>query len=203
MVSAEENIGHFPTPELGRTGVLGAIQQAWFGERFEDGGVLIAENAWGEAGNGVDHDCGAEFAAGEDEIAYGDLIVGEMFGNTLINAFVTAADQQDLGVSGKTARGGLIETGSLRGEEDDACGGGALRKNGLHGLKEGIGLEQHTFAAAEWTIIHCFVTVGGPISQVMDFELNQAAFDGSGYDAVAQGAGKEVGKDCKNVESHG
>ena len=55
----------------------------------------MAEDAGEEADGGVDDDGCAELAAGEDEVADGELVVREELGDALVDTFVAAADEDD------------------------------------------------------------------------------------------------------------
>ncbi len=71
----------------------------------------------------------------------------------------------------------------------------ALGKDGFHRVKQGFGLEQHAFTATEWAVVHGLMPVRSPVTQIVDFGLNSARFDGAADDAVVQNAGKELRED--------
>src|SRR6185436_15107107 len=54
VIAGTQHIGHTPTPELGRPGVLGILEQA-VGERLFYRRFLVAEHAGNEAGDGLDN----------------------------------------------------------------------------------------------------------------------------------------------------
>ena len=113
MVSTKENLGNFPPPELGWARILGAVEEPRLGERFENGGISIAENSRRQPGNRIYDHGGRKFSAGKNVIANGKLLVGKVFGYALVNAFITAADEEDFVISCKPAGRGLVKPGAL------------------------------------------------------------------------------------------
>ena len=84
----------------------------------------MTEDAGEQADDGVDDDGGAEFAAGEDEVADAKLVVAKVFGDALVNAFVAAADQNDAFAAAEIAGNGLREATAAGGKQDDGLAGG-------------------------------------------------------------------------------
>ena len=213
---------------IGREGVEGAVG---FAEAFETGGVGVAEDAGEEASDGVDEDGGGEFAAGEDEVADGELVVAEELGDALVDAFVAAADEDDAIEGGETAGGGLGEALALGGEEEDGLPGvgvggrvgvgGALGFGGegerLEAVVDGLGFEDHAFAAAEGAVVDGAVAVVCEGAEVVGVDAGEAGAEGSLEDAVTEdalagevvggraaggGVAEEVGEDREDVEAH-
>jgi hypothetical protein len=171
----------------------------------------VAEDAGEEAGDGVDEDGGGEFAAGEDVVADAELFVAEVLGDALVDALVAAADEDDAVAGGEAAGVGLGELAALGREQDDAGGGGAGGSGGdgegFEALEDGLGLEDHAFAAAEGAVVDGAVTVVGEAAEVVDIDLGDAGAEGARDDAVAQDAGagggaEEFGEDGEEVEEH-
>jgi hypothetical protein len=186
-----------------------------FAEAFVAAGVGVAEDAGEEADGGVEDDGGGELAAGEDVVADGELFVAEELADALVDAFVTAADEDHAVEGGETASGGLREALALRGEQDHGlfvrlagCAGGFGGKGqGLEAVEDGLGLEDHALAAAEGTVVDGAVTVVGEGAEVVDVGSGDAGAEGARDDAVAQDAlvgegAKELRKDGEDVEAH-
>ena len=70
-------------------------------------------------------------------------------------------------------------------------------------VKDGLGLEDHAFAAAEGTVVHGAMAVVGEVAQVVGGDVDRAAGDGPAQDSVVERAGEEVGEDGEDVEAHG
>ena len=190
-----------------------------FAEAFVAAGVGVAEDAGEEADGGVEEDGGGEFAAGEDVVADGEFFVAEELADALVDAFVTATDEDQAVEGGETAGGGLREALALRGEQDDrllgwraggargAAGGFCGEGQGLEAVEDGLGFEDHALAAAEGTVVDGAVTVVGKGAEVVDVGAGQAGAERARDHAVAQDAlvgegAEEVGKDGEDVEAH-
>src|SRR4030095_3144596 len=134
-----------------------------------------------QAGDGVDHESGGEFAAGENEIADGDLFGGEMFGDAFIDAFVAPAKEKDA-VELRVAAGGFLGEALAGGGEQDDGGVGVERWPGggvANGMaeerfdcfEEWFGLEDHAFAAAKGAIVDGAMAVFGEFAQILDEDI--------------------------------
>ena len=84
----------------------------------------MAEDSGKQAHDGINDDCGGEFAAGEDEVPDGEFLVAEQLADALVYAFIAAADQHDAVERGEAAGGGLGEALALRREQDHGVFGG-------------------------------------------------------------------------------
>ena len=141
VISALQDLGDGHAAEDGGAGVVGVVEEAAGGvgdarrtvgcggrggiggafgqpEAFVEGGVGVAEDAGEEAGDGVDDEGCGEFAAGEDEVADGEFAVAEELGDAFVDAFVAAADEDDVVQRCEVAGGGLGEAGAGGGEEN-------------------------------------------------------------------------------------
>ena len=95
VVAREENLGDFQATEVGGLGVLGIFEVVAVGETLNEGGGFAAENAGEEASDAVDEDEGGEFAAGEDVVAEGNLMVDDGQ-NTLVVALIVRAKNDEM-----------------------------------------------------------------------------------------------------------
>ena len=83
---------------------------------------------------------------------------------------------------------------------------------GCEGLIDGLGLEDHTLAAAEGAVVYGAVPVVGEGAEVVDVRGGKVCAEGSGDDAMAEdslgvGAGggdraEELREDGEDVEAH-
>ncbi len=227
VVAVLQDFGDLVAEKVGRAGVVGVVEEAAGGvggggrgagsvagrravvtEALETGGVRVAEDAGEEAGDGVDEDGGGELAAGEDVVSDGDLAVAEQGVDALVDALVAAAEQDDALGGGELVGDGLGIGASLGGEEDDGGFGAAAlgawgELQGVEGVEDGAGLEDHAFATAEGAVVDGAVAVVGEGSEVVQVDAGGTGGEGSGEDAVAQEAFEEAGKDGEDVEAHG
>ena len=118
VVAAEEDVGDAPAAELDGAGVLGELEEAG-GVAVVGGALVVAEDAGEEAGDGIDDDGGGEGAVGEDVVADGKLAVDEVVDDALIDAFVMAAEEDEVGHAHELLGDALGEGTAGGGEEED------------------------------------------------------------------------------------
>ena len=101
-------------------------------ERAVVGGALVvAEDAGEQADDGVGDDGGGEGAIGEDVVADGDFVVDEVVDDALVDAFVMAAEEDEVRDLGEILGGALGEAA--------AAGGGGVRDSiGVAGMSESL-----------------------------------------------------------------
>ncbi len=231
VVAAGERFWDGESAELGGTSVVGVVEESagavggagWrlvgsgggggFGgelglaEAFEAGGVGVAEGSGEEADEGVDDDGGGELTAGENIVADGELAVAEGLVDALVDAFVASAEEDDAVEAGELVGDGLGEGLALGGEEDDGlagevAGGFGGEVEGVEGVEDGLGLEDHAFSTAEGAIVDGAVTVVGEGTEVVGGDVDLSGSDGAAEDSVLERGGEEVGKDGEDVNVH-
>ena len=203
MVAGEQDVGDAPASKIRGTGVLRAFEEA-LRERVLSGGIFVAEDAWNEAGHGIDEYGGGDCAIGQNVIANGDLFVNEMVDDSLIDAFIMAAQQDEVASRGGEAGGyGVAETATGGGEIEDARWGGDFGFDGLDGSEDGFAFHDHPLAAAVRGIVGGGVFVRGPVAQVVDADIQQAFFAGALEHALAEGAFADGGEESQDVDAHG
>ena len=94
VVARPQHLGHLPPAELGRTGVLGVLEQA-LGERLVVRRFGVAHHAGHEPGDDLEHRHGRDLAAAEHVVADRQLVVDEMLPDSSVDAFVPAAQQRE------------------------------------------------------------------------------------------------------------
>ena len=104
-------------------------------------------------------------------------------------------------------RDGLGEGAALCGEEDDGLFGCVALwfggdVEGLKAVVDGLGLEDHALAAAEWPVVYGAVTVFSKRAKIMRSNVDEVGGDGALEDAVVERRGEECGKDGEDVEAH-
>jgi len=95
MVAAEQNLRNFPAFVVGRARVVRVVENS-VGERILLSGVVIAENAGDQAHHRISNDQRRQNAARENKVADGNLIVDQVVGHALVDAFVVAAKQDQV-----------------------------------------------------------------------------------------------------------
>ena len=125
-----------------------------------------------------------------------------MFGDPLVHAFVTPADQQEFIVGREFACNLLCEFVPLGREQDYFPLWRTFRPDGFDRIEDWFGLQHHAFAAAERAVVYCAVQIVGPLAQVVYLELERTELGGAGDDAVFERAIEEIRKDCEKVKLH-
>jgi hypothetical protein len=77
------------------------------------------------------------------------------------------------------------------------------RAQRLDALEDGLGLENHAFAAAEGTVVYGAMAVVGEVAQIVSGDLDRAGGDGAAENSVVERAGEKTGEDGEDVEAHG
>ena len=158
--------------------------------------------SYGEAHGRVDDDGGGELASAEDVVADGEFHVAVELVDALVDAFVTAADEDDTIEGGEFAGDGLGEGATLRGEQDDAgfllggVGGAGLARCEAErgeGFRKRLGFEDHAFSAAEGTVVDGAVTVVGEGAEIVDV-TDTSLWHGHDDDACSKMPAKKAGK---------
>jgi hypothetical protein len=199
MVTAEEDIGDGQASEVGGFGVLRGFEEAGGTEGFFDGAEFVSEDAGEEADDGVDHDDCGDGAVGEDVVAEGEFFGLEVFDDAVVDAFVVAGDENEVGVGGEALSGGLIEAFAGGAGNDDATAGG----EGFDGGEEGFGFEDHARAAAGGGVIDLAMFAEAVVTEVVDVEVEGALLLGAAHHAEAQGDADEIGEEGDDVDAHG
>ena len=95
MVALKQHLGHpLALPYLGSC-VLGIFQNA-VPVALAGEALLVRQHTGHKAAHGIGHGHGRKLAAGEDEIAYGYLLVDALFYKALVNALIVAAHQHQM-----------------------------------------------------------------------------------------------------------
>jgi len=201
VVAGAEDAWGGPTSEVGGAGVLGILEQPVV-ERLFGEGIVRTEDTRELAGDGIDQDERGKFAAGDDDVADGDLAIGEVLADAFVDALVAAADEQQAIVGGEFADERAIEVAALRGEQDDFRGRLGEGLDVLDGGEERLRLHDHAGAAAERGVIDGVVFVHGPIAELVDGDLDQAGVLSALEDGLVEGAFEHLGEEGEHVEAH-
>jgi hypothetical protein len=175
-------------------------------------GGFISQSAREKADNGIEHEHGGEFAAAQNIIPDRDFLGGEVFGDALVDSFVTATNEDNAVQSSVAARGSLTEEFSRGGHEND--GGFWIRRSlvagipdtasekRFDGVEKGLGLQHHAFAAAKRAIIDGAVAVLGKYAKVLYLDADDAGLARATKDSMVEWASKKFRKNRDKVEAH-
>lgn len=202
VIAAEKNLGNRKSPEIGRAGVLGAIEQAG-GKALVFAGRLVTEDAWDEPCDRVDDERGRKLAATHNKIANGCFFVSQILSNPFVHSFISAADEQEFVQLTPTPGGGLVKQTALRRHESDLLIVALLRKDCLGGQEDGFWFHEHAFAAPEGPVVDTPVAVESPLPEIMDANLDFVGLQCPGDDSVLERTAEELREDGEYMECHG
>ena len=94
MISVEQDFGNRQAAELARSRELRIFEKSAFGKRFVLVRGLIAEHARNEPDDGINQEHRRHFAAVADEIANRDLQWLQTLSDSVIESFVSPAQQK-------------------------------------------------------------------------------------------------------------
>jgi hypothetical protein len=77
-----------------------------------------------------------------------------------------------------------------------------FNSQGREAFCDGLGLENHAFAAPERTVVDGAMTVVGEGAQIVDGNLDEAFGESAAQDSIFEKAREEAGKDGDNLKPH-
>ncbi len=194
VVAVDEHLGDRQAPEHAGASVLRPFQKAIVaGEGIVLAAQFISQYAGKQADHGIDDRHCGHLATVEHEIAEGDLVGLQDQANALVKTFVPPAQQQQPLVAGELFDHRLVESSALRGEHDQSAGVG-LALDFLDAGDDGFDLEDHAGSSAEGAVVDFLVFLRGPIADVVQSDVDQAALDGPLQQAFAQVTRKHLGE---------
>src|SRR6266849_2068850 len=129
-------------------------------ERFILRGRLVSSRTRNETRHCVDYDHGRKLPAAQHEITNGYFLRRQMLRHAFVNAFVSPANKNDSLQLRVTPRGFLPEEFPRRRHQNDRrlrVSSARLRsvadagsEKRLHGFKQRLRLQHHSFSTAEW-----------------------------------------------------
>src|SRR5215218_4617612 len=199
VVARAEHGRDLQAPVDGRPGVLRVLEQAGR-ERLVGGRGGVAHHPGDQPGHGVQDHQGGRLPAGQDEVADRQDLV-DAGADALVDALVAAAAQDQARLGGQAPGDPVVEATAVGGEQHDP--GRAVGLQVVEGVEPGAGAHDHAGAAAEGGVVDAAVPVGGPVAQVVQADLDQAALPRLAEQAGGQGRGEEPGEDGDDVDQHG
>ena len=184
-----------------RPGILGIFQQT-----IEMALVLealgIRQNARHHTAYRIGHRHGSDLATGQHEVTQRDLLVHTFIDESLVDALIMAADDDDIVH--------LAEANGIRLLEGMTAG---RHINGMHRAAgfladrfpaaiQGVCGHHSATAAAIRIIIYLILLICGVVPDLMGLDADEAPLLGPAEDALAQNIAKRVGKQGHDINSH-
>ena len=195
MVAGEEDRGDATTLVLDRPRVLRTLEESLgVGLVLER---LALDDAGYKPGHRVDHDHRRELSAGEHEVADRELFVNVLLDHPLVDPFIVPAHDHEVRHGGESPRRGVIEERSLRAHERHVAG---LAARGADRARQRLRLQDHAGAAPVRRVVDDAVTVGGPLTDVVDDELDLSSRSRPRDDALGEGALEHLREEREDVD---
>ena len=160
---------------------------------------MIAQHARKQPHDGVGHHQGRRLAAGQHEVADGDLLGGEVVGDALVDVLVVAAQKRQRRLEGEAHGVRVSEEPASGGEQHHRPG----RFEGIHRLEERLRFHHHPAATTIRRVVDGTVGVAGEIAQVDDAVFDRPSPRGPARYAGGQRHSEELREDRHEVELHG
>ena len=166
---------------------------------------MVVEHSRNQSHDTVDQHAGCQFSTAQHVVANGDFVGGQVVGDSFVNAFVPAANQDEMPAVGQLADHFLGQLAALSREQDgpEGRGGAVLGSEAANGSEEGLRLEDHALPAPEGPVVDRPVAVTGVGSEVVNPDGNQVLPDSLPHHAELERALEEPRKDSDDIELEG
>src|SRR5579859_6593350 len=199
VVAREQHVGDAHAPVLGRPCELRAARQVST-ERVLHQRVRVSDDAGDQAPDRVDQHHRRDLAAAQHVVADRDLVRGQTRAHAIVDALVSAADDDQTGLLGELFRQALVQAPAPGLEQHD--GAGVVEHHALDRLEHRLGLHHHAGPATERDVVHLAVAVVREVAEVVRLELDEPALDRAPDHALPEDRSEHVGEDGDDVESH-
>jgi len=126
-----------------------------------------------------------------------------MVGYALVDAFVAAAEEGNIGVVREAPGVTLTEAPAGGACEDHPVRGSALGEDGFYGMEKRSGFQDHAFAPTKGAVVYGLMAIVGPIAQIVYFDFDETGLGGSGDYAMLERAEEKLREDGDDMEGHG
>lgn len=176
VVAGEEDFGHWHAAEVFGPGILRVFEVVFMAEGLGHRGLIAAEGSGEEPDAGVGDHHGGEVAGGEHVVADREFPINKGLADASVDAFVVAADEDQMLFSGQGPGVGLAELFTGRAHQEDLGGGSS---QGFDSREEGFTEHHLAGAAAVGTVVDPAVFVLGEIAQLVDADVAEALAAGA------------------------
>ena len=191
MITRAEDFGDGHAAEFDRFGVGGGFEEIRVAEGLGLGGGVVSQGTGKQADDGITEDGGCEGAVGEDVIADGNFFVDQCLDDAVVDTFIVATEEDEVGMAGEAGGGGLIVTMALWGEKNDA---GIRTAQRLDRGKERFGAQQHAGPSAKGGGIDAAVFVLRPIAELVDAHIGDPGVARAADDGIIERCKRDFGK---------
>src|SRR5712672_1504540 len=123
-----------------------------------------------------------------------------MFMNAVINAFVMTTDYDQMRPRREFAGKTLGELATVWGHEHDET---VLTPERFHRRENRLWFHDHSLTATKWCVIHDAMLVGRPLAQVVDPQVERAAFLRPLHHAFRKRGATDFWEKRQDIDAHG
>ena len=184
LVSAQEDLGYFPSLVVGRSGIDGCSEDVIL-ETVRQCTLLVADHTWYESYHGIRYDGSCQFASCQHIVAHGDLSGDEVVAHTLVDTFVMSTQNDEIALHRHLVGYLLVEGLSIRRHVDDIIVV-AFSLQGRDATVDRFTLHHHAGASTVWIVVYTFPFVECIVSQVVQMNLCQSFLLCTGQDGFSE-----------------
>lgn len=179
MITAQENFGDAMAEVFRRTGVLRKLQHAIAArERILPTALFISKDTRDHADGRIDDNHRGDFPTIENEVADTQFQRPEYFDDSMVEALVATAQQDQSTVRSELFNAMLTQSLPLRCQKNDKAGDRVHGPNIMDTLDHGFDTDEHARTATVGTIIYLVMLgIDRPVAKVMDLDFDEPAID--------------------------
>ena len=200
VVSRQKHLWNIPTFITPRAGIDRGRHQSVL-ERVGEGGGLVAQGTRDEAHKAVDQNGSTQFATGKYIVAYAYLFGNQVFTDALVDAFVMAAEDDDVLFHGELVAQRLVEHLAVGTHVDDLVVV-PLALQVADAVVDRLYHHDHACSSGKRVVVYLMVLVGAVVSQVVKPDFHNALVDGAFDDGFGEGSLKHFREDGDDVDAH-
>ena len=203
VISLDKNIGNLHSAEFPWSSELRVFEEAGMTEGIIAAAGFIMEYTRDEPDDGIDDHHGRDFPAVTNEISDGDFGWSESLSDTIIEAFVASAENEEPWFFGELFDEVLVEFPAGRRHHEQPAG---FRGYGLHGfdaVEDGLTHDEHSWAASEGLVVHLLVLSGSKVAEVVQADIDERLADGPFEMPLAKIALEHLREQSEDIELDG
>ena len=201
MIAGEQHRRHAFGAQAVGARVVRAVEQAVL-ETVLIGRFRIVARAFLQTTDGIDDHRRRQFAARQHVIADGQFLVDFTFDETLVEAFVATADQDDLCACRQLPRLFLRQRRPLRAQINHFRRLRRCPARGVEARGQRLGQHHHSGTTAKRSVIDATIIVGGVVARIPRLHRQQAALERAPHHADLGALADEIGKQADHIDAH-
>ena len=201
MVSGNENLRNLTIVPDSRSGVLRILQHA-IEMAFVFKAFRVCQNTGHHTANCIRHCHGSNFAAGQHKVTQGNLFINALIDETLIDALIMTADQNQIfhlaQTNGICLPKGMTARRQINGVHRATC----FVADSLPASIQWVRCHDSTTSAAVGIVVHLILLVGSVVTNLMGFNADESTLLSTAENTLRQNITQRLRKKRQNINSH-